>query len=89
MHREKPADMVVRFTPVGVFAIAASAAGTMTVTEFGRLQAYLLTHTGHVDLLFIGAWTGEPYLETLRALQPRVIFPMHNRQEEDNKQREK
>jgi Na+/H+-dicarboxylate symporter/ABC-type amino acid transport substrate-binding protein len=33
---------VVRLTPYGVFAIAAAAAGTMTVEEFGRLRGYLL-----------------------------------------------
>jgi len=37
------ATFVVYLTPVGVFAIAASAAGTMTVEEFGRLQAYFAT----------------------------------------------
>jgi len=45
---------VVRLTPIGVFAIAATAAGTMTVGESGRLQAYLLTHTFGVLLLTFG-----------------------------------
>ena len=43
--------MVVKLTPYGVFAIAASTAGTMTLEEVGRLQAYLLTYTFLVVLL--------------------------------------
>jgi Na+/H+-dicarboxylate symporter len=36
----KVAQFVVYLTPIGVFAISASAAGTMTLEELGRLQAY-------------------------------------------------
>jgi len=36
------AMMVVKLTPVGVCAIAANAAGTMTIDEFGRLQSYII-----------------------------------------------
>jgi Na+/H+-dicarboxylate symporter len=36
------AMMVVKVTPVGVFAIAANASGTMTIEEFGRLQSYII-----------------------------------------------
>ncbi len=36
------AMIVVKVTPVGVFAIAANAAGTMTIEQFGRLQSYIL-----------------------------------------------
>ncbi len=35
--------MVVQLTPIGVFAIAAAAAGTMSIEEFGRLQVYLVS----------------------------------------------
>ncbi|MDX1708740.1 MAG: cation:dicarboxylase symporter family transporter, partial [Desulfobacterales bacterium] len=49
----KVANYVVYLTPIGVFAISASAAGTMTVAEFGRLQAYFITFTiGTVVLTF-------------------------------------
>ena len=34
--------MVVKITPIGVFGIAANAAGTMTIEEFGRLQTYII-----------------------------------------------
>jgi len=47
-------SLVVRQMPYGVFAIAASAAGTMTVEEFGRLQAYLLAHTAGALLMTFG-----------------------------------
>jgi Na+/H+-dicarboxylate symporter len=36
------AMMVVKVTPIGVFAIAANAAGTMTIEQFGRLQSYII-----------------------------------------------
>ncbi len=40
------AAMVVKVTPIGVFAIAANAAGTMTLAEFGRLQSYIIPFIG-------------------------------------------
>ena len=49
----KVANYVVYLTPIGVFAIAASAAGTMTVADFGRLQVYFITFfVGTVVLTF-------------------------------------
>ena len=39
----KVANYIVFLTPIGVFAISASAAGTMTVEQFGRLQVYFIT----------------------------------------------
>jgi Na+/H+-dicarboxylate symporter/ABC-type amino acid transport substrate-binding protein len=39
-------DFVVRLTPVGVFAIAAAAAGTMSVEEFGRIRIYVVAYAG-------------------------------------------
>jgi L-ascorbate metabolism protein UlaG (beta-lactamase superfamily) len=44
---------------------------------------HLKTKVNVVDLLFIGAWTGDPYLDVLRGLEPRVIFPMHDRKREE------
>jgi Na+/H+-dicarboxylate symporter len=35
---------VVRLTPIGVFAIGASVAGTMSVEEFGRIQVYVVSY---------------------------------------------
>ena len=50
----KVTKMVVKLTPVGVFFITASAAGTMTLTEIGRLQGYLITYTVATFLLGFG-----------------------------------
>jgi Na+/H+-dicarboxylate symporter/ABC-type amino acid transport substrate-binding protein len=45
---------IVYLTPIGVFAIAASAAGTMTLEEIGRLQVYFITFT--VAALLLTFW---------------------------------
>ncbi len=37
----KLTHFIVRFTPLGVFAMAANAAGTMTAMDLGRVQVYL------------------------------------------------
>lgn len=50
----KVAGFVVKLTPIGVFAIAASAAGTMTVGELSRLQVYLISF--NLISLFIAFW---------------------------------
>lgn len=42
---------VVALSPIGIFAITATAAGTLSFEEFGRLQAYLLTFGFSVVLL--------------------------------------
>ena len=42
---------VVMLTPLGIFGIAASAAGTLTLEEFGRIQAYVLMLIGAVTLV--------------------------------------
>ncbi len=45
---------VTRLAPIGVFAIAASTAGTISLDEFGRLQAYFASYTcGAVFLGFV------------------------------------
>jgi Na+/H+-dicarboxylate symporter/ABC-type amino acid transport substrate-binding protein len=42
---------VVKLTPIGVFAITAEIAGTMTFDELGRLQAYLVVYLVAVVIL--------------------------------------
>ncbi len=44
-------SFVLMLTPVGIFGIAASAAGTLTLEEFGRVQAYVLMLIGSVGLV--------------------------------------
>ena len=43
--------IIVRLSPIGIFAIAASASGTLTLQEFGRLQIYLIVFVCSVLLL--------------------------------------
>src|SRR4030095_6732877 len=38
------ARLAVRLTPLGLFAIAASAAGTLNLEQLGRLQVYLIAY---------------------------------------------
>ncbi len=47
-------NLIVKMTPLGVFAITAAAAGTMSVEEFGRLQVYLVSF--NVAALFLTFW---------------------------------
>ena len=42
---------ILRLTPFGLFAIAASATGTLSLEQLGRLQVYLVTYVA-VALLF-------------------------------------
>ena len=44
-------DFVVNLTPYGVFAIAASAAGTLTFDELERIQVYLVIYVALASLL--------------------------------------
>jgi L-ascorbate metabolism protein UlaG (beta-lactamase superfamily) len=43
---------------------------------------WLRERAPRVDVLFLGAWTGDPYLDIVRGLDPAVIFPMHWRRQE-------
>jgi len=45
---------VVRLTPIGVFALAASAAGTMTMEDLSRLQVYFVAYT--VGAMLLAFW---------------------------------
>jgi Na+/H+-dicarboxylate symporter/ABC-type amino acid transport substrate-binding protein len=44
-------DFMVSLMPIGIFAIAANAAGTMKIEEFDRLQVYMILYIA-VSLLF-------------------------------------
>lgn len=43
--------LIIRITPLGVFAIAAGTAGTISLDELSRLQAYLIVYTVLVLIL--------------------------------------
>lgn len=62
---------MVKLTPIGLFAIAASASGTMTVDEFGRLQAYLLTQAA--GSLLLALWVLPMLVSAFTPLSYRQI----------------
>ncbi|MCG6935787.1 MAG: cation:dicarboxylase symporter family transporter [Proteobacteria bacterium] len=73
-------QFVVKLTPIGVFALAASAAGTMTLEELARLQVYLVTYAvGALLLTFvlvpmlISAVTPFRYREILSASRDAMV----------------
>jgi Na+/H+-dicarboxylate symporter len=63
---------VVRLTPYGLFAIAASAAGTLSVEQFGRLQIYLFTYVAVAVLLSV--WVLPGLVAALTPIRVREIF---------------
>jgi Na+/H+-dicarboxylate symporter len=71
---------VVKLTPIGVFAMLASTAGTITMEEFGRIQGYLIAYTLLVGVLafwvfpsLVAALTPFTYREVLRASKTALI----------------
>jgi len=44
MSLTRVANKIIKLTPIGVFALAASAAGTMSIEELGRLQVYFVAY---------------------------------------------
>ncbi len=74
------AKIVVRLTPVGVFAIAANATGTMTIEEFGRLQTYIVTFVMATLLLtfwvlpgLVAILTPFGYRDVMRACRDALV----------------
>ncbi|TWT65169.1 Cyclohexadienyl dehydratase precursor [Posidoniimonas polymericola] len=74
------AVMVIRLAPFGLFAIAANAAGTMTIEEFGRLQVFIgsfvlmtLVLTFVVMPGIVAVVTPFRYTEVLRASRAALI----------------
>jgi Na+/H+-dicarboxylate symporter/ABC-type amino acid transport substrate-binding protein len=63
---------VTRLTPLGIFAIAATAAGTLRVDEASRLQVYLLAYA--VFGLLITAWTLPGLISALTPVPMRDIY---------------
>jgi Na+/H+-dicarboxylate symporter len=74
------AMMVVKVTPIGVFAIAANASGTMTIEEFGRLQSYIIPFIVATLLLtfwilpgLAAALTPFSYREILKSVRDALV----------------
>lgn len=76
----KISKYIVYLTPIGVFAISASAAGTMTVEEFGKLQVYFIAFLLGILLLtflilplMVGALTPFKYRDILGLTKDALI----------------
>ena len=72
--------MIVRLTPYGIFAIAAAAAGTMTIEELGRVQVYLITYIALALVItfwifpgLVSAVSGIPYREVLSTFKDALV----------------
>jgi Na+/H+-dicarboxylate symporter/ABC-type amino acid transport substrate-binding protein len=64
-------NLIARLTPVGIFAIAAAAAGTLDVEQIERLQVYLI---GYVAIaLLISLWILPGLITALTPLSYREI----------------
>lgn len=73
-------NLVVALTPIGVFAMAGHAAGTLRVDEFERLEAYLVLVIGLSTILtlwilpgLVAAVTGAPYRRILSLVRDPLI----------------
>jgi Na+/H+-dicarboxylate symporter/ABC-type amino acid transport substrate-binding protein len=64
-------NLIARLTPIGIFAIAAAAAGTLAVEQIERLQVYLI---GYVAIaLLISLWILPGLITTLTPLNYREV----------------
>ncbi len=63
---------VTRLAPYGVFAIAASAAGTMQTEEFGRLQVFLVTYI--LAALLLSFWVLPSLISALTPVTYRDLL---------------
>ena len=69
--------MIVRLTPYGLFAIAATAAGTMTMDQFGMLQIYIVIYV--LVTLLIALWVLPGLIAALTDIPMRTVFAVsHN-----------
>jgi Na+/H+-dicarboxylate symporter len=66
------ANAVVSLTPIGVFGIAANAAGTISLTEFGQLQVFIAAYV--VTALFMTFWVIPGLLSAMTPLSHRAVI---------------
>ena len=71
---------MVKLTPYGIFAIAAAAAGTMTIEELSRVQVYLVTYISLALLItfwifpgLVSTVSGIPYREVLNSFRDALV----------------
>jgi Na+/H+-dicarboxylate symporter len=74
------AQFIVRLAPVGVFALVAATAGTISLEELGRLQVYMLTYIGAALLLsfwilpgIVSAMTPIPFRRVISGTQDALL----------------
>ncbi len=72
--------LIIQLTPFGIFAIAAAAAGTMTIEELGRVQVYLVTYIAIAVLVtfwifpaLVAALSGIPYRDVLDTFKDALM----------------
>ncbi len=72
--------VIVQLTPYGIFAIAAAAAGTITLEELGLVQVYLVTYVSLALLItfwvfpgLVAALSGIPYREVLDTFRDSLV----------------
>jgi Na+/H+-dicarboxylate symporter len=65
-------NFVVRLTPIGVFAITASASGTMGIAELRRMEVYLFTYVAFA--LVMSLWILPALVTTLTPLRYRQVI---------------
>ena len=63
---------MVSLTPIGVFAIVAVAAGTMTLEEIARLEVYFVVYI--VAALFLALWVLPVLISTLTPFSYKDVF---------------
>ena len=66
--------LAVRLTPYGLFAIAATTAGTLNIEQLGRLQVYLITYSAVA--LLVSLWVLPALIATLTPIRIRELFAL-------------
>ncbi len=71
---------IVKLTPYGIFAVAAAAAGTMTVEEVARVQVYLVTYISLALFVtfwafpaLVAAFSDIPYRDVLHSFRDPLV----------------
>ncbi|MFC1858287.1 cation:dicarboxylate symporter family transporter [Thermodesulfobacteriota bacterium] len=70
----KMTNMIVKLMPIGVFAVTAAAAGTMSIEEFGRLQVYIVSF--NVAALLLTFWILPMLVTPFTPFKYRDIFAL-------------
>ena len=66
--------LAVRLTPYGLFAIAATAAGTLNIEQLGRLEVYLATYVAVA--LLVSLWVLPGLVAALTPIRVNEIFAL-------------